>query len=108
MSTKRTPRRRDFKHRVTPEAMQLFDLCCAIQAAEDDDFWEDEGGRRREYLDARVRLREVVGLKPWDACPTDPDLDGPVPWYIPAGKLYSVKSWKLAGDWRAALKAAMR
>jgi hypothetical protein len=43
----------------------LFRRGCEILAAGDDERWEEEGGRRREFLDLASSLHRRLGLRPW-------------------------------------------
>jgi hypothetical protein len=72
------------QHLITDEVVALFCKCCEIQKFGDEEFWAEEGGRRREYLDASRDLCRLLGLPPWHASPLDTDLAGPAP-YNPEG-----------------------
>jgi hypothetical protein len=57
------------KFQISDEAVELF-----IKARELDprsDVWEEDGGRRREYLTTYVALHNALGLKIWQAGPLD-------------------------------------
>ena len=84
MPTKRrVPKDRNPK--ITPEAVALFRLGLEIIEAGDDELWEEEGGRRREYLDADKRLCWVLlGLAPSEASPLDVQ---------PGQKYYGAECW---------------
>jgi hypothetical protein len=79
MPTNRTRIKRAVRSRVTDEAVALFRLCEDIADAGGDEKFEDEGGRRREYLDAHSALHSALGLMPWETnpvnavCETPPD-----------------------------------
>jgi hypothetical protein len=75
---KRKPKAR--QHVITDQVVALFRKCCEIQKFGDEDFWAEDGGRRREYLDAAGELRRLLGLPPWSASPLDTDLAGPAPY----------------------------
>jgi hypothetical protein len=89
--------------RVTDEAIEAFRLCEEIVAAGDDELFEDEGGRRHEYLEAHRALVCALGLKPWEASPVDVD-EEPCSW---SGNLYA-DSWSRAQELRRELLAAVR
>jgi hypothetical protein len=54
MPSKRKPIKRAAKRRITPEAVALLRRIVEIQEA--GDTWEEQGGRRREMLDATREL----------------------------------------------------
>ena len=83
--------------RTLPAAVALFNRTLKIQANDDDEFWEEDGGRRREYLDISERLHVVLSLMPWQTSPIDvvglrPEWQG-------------ADDWKQAAELRAALMA---
>src|SRR5512139_908619 len=63
MPSKRTPTGRRSKARVTPEAVALFKRALALY--DQQDAWEEDGGRRREYLEVTCDLQDVLGRTPW-------------------------------------------
>jgi hypothetical protein len=65
---------------ITDGAVALFRLCEEIIAAGRDEKFEDEGGRRREYLDARRALDGAVGIKLWETSPVDAVRETPPDW----------------------------
>ena len=71
--TKRRPR-------ITSEAVALFLLVEEIEAAGAGETWEDEGGRRREMLDAEVAMARLLELKPYNFLPTEVDTPEPPAW----------------------------
>jgi hypothetical protein len=73
MPTTRTPIRRPSRAtRITPETVQLFARAVAIEDMPGaTERWENEGGRRREYLDLSGALAQQLGLKPWHPSPLD-------------------------------------
>jgi hypothetical protein len=75
---KRKPKAR--QHVITDEVVALFRKCCEIQKYGDQDFWAEDGGRRREYLDAKSELHSLLKLPPWHASPLSTDLAGPAPY----------------------------
>jgi hypothetical protein len=50
---------------VTADMVALFRRGREILAAGDDRRWEDEGGRRREFLDLTSLLHQRLGRRPW-------------------------------------------
>jgi hypothetical protein len=78
---------RQRSRQVTPEAVELFRRCRGIEDAGLCDRWEEFGGRRREYLEARVLLQSLLGLLPGDENVMDAaDPDPPV--YLVPGHAY--------------------
>lgn len=64
MATKRIPLKRTTRSSITAAAAEAFRLCEGIIAAGDDELFEESGGRHREYLDADLRLGQLLGLQP--------------------------------------------
>lgn|SRR5512139_3520870 len=62
MPSKRTPTGRRSKARITPEAVALFKRALALY--DQQDAWEEDGGRRREYLEVTCDLQDVLGPHP--------------------------------------------
>lgn len=92
-------------HQITPEAIAAWRLANEIIDAGLDDVWEDQGGRRDEYIDARNRLDRALGLRPWEATPLDVADDGPPPAWMKSPA--SVADWYQAQEPRRQLiKAA--
>jgi hypothetical protein len=89
---------------VTDEAIEAFRLCEEIAAAGLQEAWEDEGGRRHEYLTAHQSLHAELSLRPWAASPCDVTDEEPCGW---GGNLYS-ESWSRAQELRRELLAAVR
>ena len=56
---------------ITAEMVELFRKCLEIELFGDDEFWAEEGGRRREYLDAMTELHLLLHLHPWECSPLD-------------------------------------
>ena len=71
MATKRIPLHRATRSRVTPAALQLYQRCREIEATGCNEFWEQDGGRRREYLNAKGELRRTLGMFPHQFSPLD-------------------------------------
>jgi hypothetical protein len=57
---------RDVASRITPEAIQLFRWAKAIWEDDGDLEWEEDGGRRREFLTTSGMLHDELGLQLWD------------------------------------------
>ena len=76
MPTKRrVPKDRNPK--ITPEAVALFKRGREIIEAGDQEFWEEDGGCRSEFLDITKRLDWVLlHIHPGDAGPLDIEEDG--------------------------------
>jgi hypothetical protein len=91
--------------KISDEAIEAFRTCETIVDAGLDDTFEDQGGRREEYLEAHLSLHRALGLKPWSASPADvPDrgectYDGSASWSA---------SWAAAQELRRELLAAMK
>jgi hypothetical protein len=103
MPTNRLPRARKRKARITPEVVALFKRAIAIEKDGDDEVWEADGGRCREYLDTSNQLRRLLGVRIWEPsvldAAADMDLSG-VPEHMLAG-------WTRAMRLRRALEAAL-
>jgi hypothetical protein len=65
MPTTRTPIGRAGKSQITPECVEQFRIARAIYDADQEDVWEERGGKRRAYLDACVALHTLLRRKPW-------------------------------------------
>jgi hypothetical protein len=65
MPTKRTPLSRPRKPTVTEEMLTLFRTGLEILEQGADQRWEEEGGRRGEYLDLDLRLNIVLLQQAW-------------------------------------------
>ena len=98
---------REKKISLTPEMLALFARGCEIQSAGDDQRWEDDGGRRREYLDLDKRLNTLL-QRPW--CPslfdTALDRERPPAYLRPDHQL--LRDWHPAQQLRKALQHARR
>jgi hypothetical protein len=90
--------------RITDEAIAAFKTCEEITAAGLHEAWEDEGGRKDEYLTAHRLLHVEFSLRPWEASPADVPDEGPCGW---SGNLYA-DSWSRAQKLRRELLAAVR
>ena len=56
---------------ISGEMLELWRQCWRIRRRGAHKAWEEEGGRRREYIEACSRLGEVIGLRPWEVHPID-------------------------------------
>jgi hypothetical protein len=68
----RQPRRAPL---ISREMVDLFRRARAIQARGLDEKWEDQGGRRREFLTVTTDLHRALGRRPWDPCIIDDEPD---------------------------------
>jgi hypothetical protein len=91
--TRRTPRRHSTKVRVTPAAVEAFQLCEAISAA------GVEESRAEEYREARRRLYVALDLRPWLENPLDVRQADPADWMQDP---HRIASWREA--WTLRLK----
>ncbi len=78
--------------------VRLFRRAREILAAGDQDFWEEEGGFRREFLDAWSDLHGLLGRQPWEINPLDVDRYEPPP--------ESDEDWRTACELRRRLDEA--
>ena len=82
----------------------LFKRALVIEADGDDEFWEQDGGARHEYLDVRRDLNRLLAVKIWEPSPLDAaaemdfSSDDGTPW---------VQGWRRASRLRAALEKAL-
>lgn len=79
MSTKRTRLARAPKARITNEVLDLFRRAKEIEEAGGDEFWEHEGGRKREYYEVCVELDWGLNRRPWQTGIFDVDVATPPP-----------------------------
>ncbi len=100
MPTNRTPINRPPRSQITPRAVALFKRALEIEACDDNEFWEDDGGRKREYLDVADQLHQALGLKPYEPSPLD--CDGEPPSWEGHPEL-----WRKAAELRKALIETM-
>ena len=98
----RRPKKRTMQ--ISDEAVAAFRLCEEIAAAGQHEAWEDEGGRRQEYLTAHRSLHGELSLRPWEASPVDVLDEGSCPW---EGNLYAA-SWPKAQELRRELLTAIK
>jgi hypothetical protein len=66
MPTRRTPIDRGRRVQITPAMVALWKRGQAILATKAEQKWEEEGGRRREFLDLAVELHELLDRRPWE------------------------------------------
>ena len=66
MPTNRTPRSVDKRIRITAEVVALFRRAVDLQCDESSQHWEEDGGTRGAYHNARLALHHALGRKPWD------------------------------------------
>ena len=52
--------------KTTVEMLDLFARVCAIEQAGQDETWEVDGGRRREYFDLQIELHRLLGRQIWE------------------------------------------
>ena len=52
--------------KTTVEMLDLYARVCAIEQAGQDETWEVDGGRRREYFDLQVELHRLLGRQIWE------------------------------------------
>src|SRR5215470_6627047 len=52
--------------RITPAMVTLWKRGQEILATKAEQKWEEEGGRRREFLDLAVELHELLDRRPWE------------------------------------------
>jgi hypothetical protein len=81
MTTKRVPINRPTQPKITDEAVQLWKKIREIQSDGDDDFFEYEDGRRREFFDAEISLEKLLGISPWEITPSSAAHPAPPPHY---------------------------
>ncbi len=73
MVTTLRPTNRPSASRITREAIALFKRVEAMLDEGADEQWEEEGGHRREYLDALSELDRELRLRPWETSPVHVD-----------------------------------
>jgi hypothetical protein len=84
MTTKRTPIARNRKSTITPEMIELFRRGREIQEVHANETWEEEGGRRAEFLAISKKLDwELLGRAPHEVSVLG-DLEGEPPGYMAA------------------------
>ena len=106
MPARRRLLRRDPRIRLAPEAVKLFRVIEEIRDSGNEERWEDEGGRRRESLDAEKSLRRLLGLG-WPAIlPTDAELARGLPRPDYMRYLCAGETWDRAADLRRQLLMA--
>ena len=53
--------------KTTVEMLDLYARVRAIEQAGQDESWEVDGGRRREYFDLQVEMHRLLGRRIWEA-----------------------------------------
>jgi hypothetical protein len=59
--------------RITDEQLRLYGWAMSIRDCDGDLEWEEDGGRRREFLNISGALHQLLGLQLWDT-PVTSDL----------------------------------
>jgi hypothetical protein len=85
--------------RITPEMIAMFRRAVAIQAAGLDQIWEQDGGRRREFLDAESALDRLLDLELFETNPLAARREEPPRW---------MKEAAMIADWRRAYQLHLR
>jgi len=102
-NTTRRPLKPGKKLKATPELVALFVKGVALR--EHSREWEDQGGKRREYLDTCRAMRAALGRKPWEAQILDTvGYDKPPSWMTDADH---IADWLRARDIGRELERAM-
>ncbi|HEX3342061.1 MAG TPA: hypothetical protein VHT68_23150 [Pseudolabrys sp.] len=52
--------------KTTVEMLDLYAHVRAIEQAGQDEIWEVDGGRRREYFDLQLELHRLLGRQIWE------------------------------------------
>jgi hypothetical protein len=103
--TKRTPIARSTKTKITPRVVARK----AVALQEEDgatNRWEEDGGRRREYLNLCHKLHLALGRKLHEACVTETvGQDAPHPTILRQGA-ERLRDWMAARDIRRKLDQA--
>ena len=89
---------------ITDEVLALFRRGMEIRCEAADEKWEDQGGRRREFLDTCVLLDRALQRKPWQVSILDADRYAPPP---PGDTKDHLRGWHSAMELREALEAAL-
>src|SRR5437899_236414 len=66
MPTRRKPIDRGRRVQITLAMVALWKRGQEILATKAEQKWEEEGGRRREFLDLAVELHELLDRRPWE------------------------------------------
>jgi hypothetical protein len=53
--------------KTTVEMLDLYARVRSIEQAGQDETWEIDGGRRREYFDLQVEMHRLLGRQIWEA-----------------------------------------
>jgi hypothetical protein len=105
MPTKRIPLNRSRLPSIPPEAIELFRRGLEIQAAGGHEEWEEDGGRRSEWLAIRKRLDWTLLKRLGEISVLDPVLDHPE--MRPIGLYSGGPSWDAGVALRKALLDAI-
>jgi hypothetical protein len=104
LNTKRRPVQHPMKAQITAEIVGQWKAVRQILAAGDDQFWEDEGGRRGEFHAAVMAIHRhfklsICGVNPDQTIGVDAVPEGydDKPWF----------GWERARELRLALDAAL-
>jgi hypothetical protein len=104
MPTLRIPIGRDQKAgRITPEVLAAYRLVLKLFDDPNWDVWEEDGGVKDAFLDARIELDRLLGRKPWEASVTDTfGYDDEPPEYVLRDK-HKIADWKKKQELRIEL-----
>jgi hypothetical protein len=106
MPTNRTRIRRPLKPKIDPQALAQWMVLREIDANPTDrEQWEEDGGRRREYLTLGKELCRRLGLD-WCTMSWPINVDGLEPPDYMNHNPYQCENWRAAYRWRVALMAA--
>ena len=81
---------------ITNGMLALWHRLLAIMNADDHQFWEEDGGARREFLDATVALHRLCGLSPAQCSPVDAIPAEPPRWMIGQERADYARAHRLA------------
>ena len=80
MPTNRTPVIPFPRLVISEGVVNLWRRIQTIRRAGADEAWEDEGGRRREFLSATEQLSILLRIKPWEDDPHTAEAEEPPAW----------------------------
>jgi hypothetical protein len=69
--------------KTTVEMLDLYARVRTIEQAGQDETWEVDGGRRREYFDLQVEMHRLLGRQIWEALFIDVVRTGPLCQMLP-------------------------
>jgi hypothetical protein len=107
MTSKRQPIARYRRPTLTAEMVELFRQGREIQKAGASETWEEEGGRRAEFLDITKRLDIVLLRRGWHEVSVFDDLDGDPPAYMVARDGGTFNGWWTGQELQRELQAAL-